>query len=98
LGPQGEELDVLALDEPWIDEAIANPQHSPDGLPVIRLPFLVILKLAAGRGQDLVDVQRMLGQADDAALQEVRRVVRLYRPEDAEDLESLIALGKLEFQ
>jgi hypothetical protein len=98
LGPSGEELDVLELEEPWIAEALARPQRSPDGLPVIGLPHLVLLKMAAGRGQDLVDVQRMLGQADDAALQEVRRIVRTFRPEDSEDVESLILLGRLEYQ
>jgi hypothetical protein len=97
-GPQGEALDVLELDDSWIEEALARPKRSPDGSPVIGLPYLVLLKLAASRAQDLADVQRMLGQADDDALGEVRRVVGLYRPEDAEDMESLIALGRLEFQ
>lgn len=77
-GPNGEEIDVLTSAEPWIDEAIVNPRRSPDGLPVIGLPYLVLLKLAASRALDLADLQRMLGQADDAALQEVHRVVRTY--------------------
>ncbi len=67
-------------------------------MPVIALPYLVLLKMAAGRGQDLADIQRMLGQADDSALAEVREVTQRFRPEDADDLESLIALGKLEYE
>jgi hypothetical protein len=98
LSPGGEELDVLALAVPWIDEALAHPRRSPDGLPVIGLPYLVMLKLAASRAQDLADVQRMLGQADDATLAEVRRVVRMYCPQDLEDVDSLVTLGRLEFQ
>lgn len=97
-GPDGQELDVIASDESWVDEALAHPNRSPTGLPVVPLPYLVLLKLAAGRGQDLVDIQRMLGQADDLVLTEVRHIVRTYRIEDAEDLEGLIALGKLEYQ
>jgi len=97
-GPHGEVLDVIESNEEWVDDALTRPNRSPSGLPVVTLPFLVLLKLTAGRGQDLVDIQRMLGQADDAALDEVRTVVRRFRPADAEDLESLIALGKLEYQ
>jgi hypothetical protein len=40
----------------------------------------------------------MLGGADEAALDEVRDAVRMYRPDDLNDLESLITLGKLEYQ
>jgi hypothetical protein len=97
-GPDGQELDVIESDEPWAEEALAHPNRAPTGLPVVALPFLVLLKLAAGRGQDLVDIQRMLGQADDTALDDVRSIVRRYRPMDTEDLESLIMLGKLEYQ
>lgn len=95
--PNGAMLDVLESEAPWIGEALANPNIAPDGLPVIALPYLVLLKLEAGRGQDLADIQRMLGQADEQALQAVRDVVRMYRPADLEDLESLISLGKLEY-
>jgi hypothetical protein len=95
--PDREVLDVLESDEPWVSAALSRPNRSPAGLPIVRLPFLVLLKLEAGRGQDLVDIQRMLGQADDVALDEVRSVVRAYRPQDLEDLESLISLGKMEY-
>jgi hypothetical protein len=38
----------------------------------------------------------MLGLADEVALAQVRHVFRQYAPSDLDDLESLIALGKLE--
>jgi hypothetical protein len=98
LGPDGEVLDVLVSDEQWAADAISHPNTSPSGLPIVALPYLVVLKLIAGRGQDLVDIQRMLGQADETALAEVREIVSRFRPEDTEDLESLISLGKLEYQ
>jgi hypothetical protein len=95
--PNGTLLDVLASDAPWTLAALANPTFAPDGLPVIRLPYLILLKLSAGRGIDFADLTRMLGGADDDALAEVRAAVATYLPEDCEDLESIIELGRLEF-
>ena len=37
----------------------------PDGLPIIDLPYLVLMKLSASRTQDLADISRMLGLADE---------------------------------
>jgi hypothetical protein len=96
--PDGSELDVLVSDEPWANEAISRPNHSPDGLPVIGLPYLVLMKLDASRAQDVADVSRMLGGADDEARNEVRSVIRRFRPDQAEDVESIIALGALEYE
>ena len=56
------------------------------------------MKLRASRGQDLADVNRMLGGANGPAREAVRAVFRTYHPEDLADLESLIALGDLEYQ
>ena len=54
------------------------------------------MKLEASRAQDLADVSRMLGGASEGELEPVRQVVGTYMPEAAEDLESLIALGRME--
>jgi hypothetical protein len=94
--PDGSPLGVLELDEPWVKAAVQSPNFSPTGEPVVALPYLVLMKLAASRPQDLADLSRMLGQADAARLDQVRATVRTYRPEDTEDVESLIALGQLE--
>jgi hypothetical protein len=67
-------------------------------LPVLGLPYLVLIKLTAMRSQDWADVSRMLGLATEADLEEVRDVVRRYSPEDVEDLEALIMLGQREVQ
>ncbi len=40
----------------------------------------------------------MLGQADPSLRASVRNTVATFRPEDVEDLESLIILGGLELQ
>lgn len=96
--PEGIEVDVIFGRHPWLDDALSKPQLDPAGYPAMAMPYLVLLKLAASRARDVGDLATMLGWADDSALAEVRRVVARFRPEDAEDLESLIYLGKLERQ
>jgi hypothetical protein len=89
-------LDVLEVEGNWVDAALSKPNYSPDELPVIALPYLVLMKLSASRPQDLADVSRMLGLASEKDLSEVRQVIALYLPTATEDLDGLIALGKLE--
>lgn len=49
-----------------------------------------------GSVQDLADVIRILGLANDQQLDVVRAVFAKYEPDGTDDLESLIRLGKLE--
>ena len=56
------------------------------------------MKLIAGRSQDLADISRMLGGTTDIQLLEVKKIIYQFIPSAAEDLESLIILGKLERQ
>lgn len=94
--PDGSILDVIESQQPWVGVAIANPNTAPDNLPIIELPYLIIMKLQASRGIDMGDLTRMLGGADRTALELVRKTVKTYLPDAVEDLESLIVLGKLE--
>jgi hypothetical protein len=94
--PDGTYLDVIESRDSWVREAITNPNKAPDGLPIIGLPYLVLMKPKASRGIDIGDLTRMLGGADETALQLVRRAVQDFLPDAVEDLESLIVLGKLE--
>ncbi len=96
--PEGVEVNLLLGDDDWVPEALRSPGRDPAGLPVLRLPFLVLMKLTATRTQDWADLSRMLGLAADEDLDEVRTVVSRHRPEDREDLEALIHLGRLEHQ
>lgn len=94
--PEGVEVDVLFGNEAWLKEALTHPERDPAGYPVISLPYLILLKMEAQRAQDWADVSRMLGLASDSELDAVRAIVAQYKPEDSEDLESLIFIGKQE--
>ncbi len=96
--PDGSYLDVLSSARPWVKEALATPNRDSAGLPIISLPYLVLMKLASSRGVDLGDLSRILGGADEDSLSEARAVVRQYLPDAVEDMESLTELGRLEFQ
>ena len=98
--PEGFPVDVLECREPWFAQALKEAQGNRDlqGLPVLPLPFLVLMKFQAGRVQDLADVTRMLGQAEEAALGAVRALLTQWLPGEREDLEGLIELGRLEAQ
>jgi len=96
--PNGTSLDVVISDAPWAREAIEHPEQAADGIPVIALPYLVLMKLYAGRSQDIADITRMLGGADELALAEVRAAVARHMLDAANDVESMIVLGRLEYQ
>jgi len=94
--PDGAEVDILLGDMPWLPEALESLNLDPAGFPVLGLPYLVLMKLAAMRAQDWADVTRMLGLASEEDLNRVRKAVAHYSPEDSSDLESLIFIGKME--
>jgi hypothetical protein len=94
--PDGIEVDVLFRNDTWLKDALSKPVLDSAGYPVISLPYLILLKMGAQRTQDWADVSRMVGWASDADLDAVRAVVKQYAPEDVEDLESLIFIGKKE--
>ena len=91
-------IDVVEGREDWWHDALGEAQTNRDAqwLPILPLRYLVLMKFQAGRVQDIADVTRMLGQGDEPTLDAVRALFRRYAPGDAQDLESLIALGKLE--
>jgi hypothetical protein len=98
--PEGLPLDVVELRAPWARQALqeAHTNRDPHGLPILPLPYLVLMKFESGRLVDMADLSRMLGQASDDQLAQVRQLFAKLRPGDLEDLESLIYLGRLELQ
>jgi len=93
------ELDLIGLPGAWGQAAIGDAQDNrlAAGLPTLTLPYVVVMKLISARPQDSADISRMLGSASEQTLGAVRAVVRRRRPQDAEELEQLIALGQLEW-
>ncbi len=91
-------LDILESCYPWQEEAIRDPNYSVDHYPVIKLPYLVLMKLDSSRSQDIADISRMMGAADDQDLDQVRSVCQRHMSSALDDLESLIELGKLEYE
>lgn len=96
----GQTIDVIEGREEWWRDAIDEAQTNRDaqGLPVLPLRYLVLMKFQAGRVQDIADVTRMLGLASAENLNRVRALFHQYAPDDVSDLESLMTLGKLETQ
>ncbi len=95
---KGRILDVIALEGAWVNDALNTSVRDADGHPFVSLPFLVLMKLESGRLQDLADISRMLGCADETSVDEVRTIIAKYRPQDTDDLESMHHLGKLEHE
>lgn len=85
-------LDILELDEPWLGEALQRPCRIGP-FPVLDLPYLILMKMAASRGTDIGDIQRMLHGADELQRQQVRDVFRRFASQDLEDVEQLIVLS-----
>lgn len=98
--PGGEEMDVLEGREEWWPDAIRGAQQNRDAqdLPIIPMPYLVLMKFQSGRAIDIADISRILGQADEDNLNETRKLFSRYEVDGMDDLESLIQLGKLEMQ
>ena len=96
---EGEELDLIGIPGAWGREAVAAAQGNRQvmDLPTLTLPDVVVMKLISARPQDSADISRMLGSASEQTLQAVRAIVKKGRPDDAEDLEQMIAAGQLEF-
>lgn len=95
--PEGVEVDVLFGDSSWLFEALSNSRQDPIGYPVLDLPYLVLMKMEASRSRDFGDLGTMLGLASEEELNRVRVVIRHHAPDMADDLESFIYLGKMEF-
>ncbi len=89
-------LDVLALAMPWVGPALATARPGPTGLPVVVLPYLVVMKLTSGTSGDLDDLARLLGGTNAGERDAVRAAVRAYRPAASNDVERLVAASRRE--
>ncbi len=97
--PDGRTIDVLALGQPWAADAMRTADGARiAGIPVMPLAYLVLMKLEASRSIDVGDHSRMLGLGSDPQLADARALVKRWMPDDAEDVERLIALGRAELE
>jgi hypothetical protein len=90
-------IDVLTRADTWLDTALKHPSADAAGYPVLGRPYLILLKLQAGRTQDLADVQRLLAYLPSSERRSIRQLVVRFAPELAEDFDSLCTLADLEF-
>lgn len=90
-------IDVLTGRQRWLDTALATPAHDAAGYPVLARPYLMLLKLQAGRTQDLTDVQRMLRDTPPRERQSTRALIASQDADLAEEFDALIQLADLEF-
>jgi hypothetical protein len=60
-------------------------------------PYLLLLKLQAGRTQDLADVQRLLRGTSTSERGAMRSIVEQYAAELVEDYDALVTLADLEY-
>ena len=90
--PNNEIIDILESKESWLSSELSEARANRDaqGLPILPLSYLVLMKFQAGRTQELSDITRMLGQANAAQLNATRALFVEYHLQDIEDLESLI--------
>lgn len=92
------EVDLLVAGAAWAPAAVREAQDNKrDGLPVLPLPWLVCMKLDAGRTVDGADVSRMVGALSRIQFDDLRNVLAPWlSPEDREDLEAWYQLGRWE--
>ncbi len=94
--PTGELIDLLhAPDQSWVSAALDFPIKTPEGLPVIDLPYLLILKLMATRAVDISDIVGMLQQASESEKQRIRQIMATHRPDLLEDFDQFEAIAQL---
>jgi hypothetical protein len=94
--PNGELINLLhAPDQSWVSAALDFPITTPEGLPVIDLPYLLILKLAATRAVDISDIVGMLQQANEPEKQRIRQVIATHRNDLLEDFDQFEAIAQL---
>jgi hypothetical protein len=98
VSPDGHTLDLFAMRHPWASAALHQTRADPrTGLPTLPMVHVVLMKMAVSRTTDIADLTRVLGGRSEEELREVREAVRRFGgPDDLDDLEQLIALGRLE--
>lgn len=92
--PAGEYVDLIGIGHRWAAAAIAEAEVAPwQGLPVMPMPYLVVMKLISSRAVDTADLQRVLGAASHQQWLTVRDLVSRLWPQDLDDVDALRQIG-----
>jgi len=93
-------IDLISSSQEWVHEAMMAETYDQTGLRVIALPYLVLMKIDASRGQDQADVERMLGRVSAEEIERIAKIVDRYSgdPQAAEDVRQYALLGQMEYQ
>jgi hypothetical protein len=92
--PTGEDVDLIGIDHSWARNALAEAEENRvDGLPILPLRHLVLMKLISSRAVDTGDLQRLLGAASDEQWLGVRELIARELPRDLDDLDALRQIG-----
>jgi hypothetical protein len=87
-------VDLVGIGHRWAGAAIDQAgENRLQGLPIIPLPYLVLMKLISSRAVDTADLQRVLGAAPDDQWQRTRELVARVLPRDLDDLDALRQIG-----
>ncbi len=93
-------IDVISSAREWANEALQTSSFDQIGLPVVSLPFLVLMKIESARGIDQGDLTRMLGRLNEEEVESIAAAVQKYSPDAdaAEDVRQYAVLGRMEWQ
>jgi hypothetical protein len=95
----GRTVDLMATEQAWADEALAEEAYDQTRLRIVAMAYLVLMKIDSARGIDQGDLTRMLGRASASEVERtVRTVERHHRdPHAAEDVRRYATLGAMEY-
>lgn len=88
-------VDFIFVPEGFPDDAFRGGP-TIEGIPVLRLEALMVMKMRAGRAKDLADVVEMLKTRSDAEVEQIRKWVKRHDPEELEDFEANLMMAQYE--
>ena len=93
-------IDLLSTSQKWGKKALDKPVIDPTGLPMVRLPYLVLMKFDSARAQDQADLSRMLGRLSEQECEDLIHEVAKYStdPSFADDVRQYAQLGRWEWE
>ena len=95
--PSGIEIDIIAPNKPWLDDAIKSAEKTKYG-NVISKPYLVLTKIWASRGvTDDADSIKMLASMGDKEQQLVVQLVDKYFSSMSDDIKQMVELANMGF-